>query len=114
MHVLCINICFFNGNDPKFEEPILVRQLTSFMRQHSTGSNCKLKRGWDAWYAFFDWAPERVYDQPITLTRPPKRPTIESLVVAAVPLFEMKNIDDVKKLVELVGRLTCPQETEPV
>jgi len=101
--VLCINICFYDRNDPKFEEPILVAANISYQPAPPDQTE-KLKRGWDAWHSFLDWAPERIYDQPITLARPPKRPTIETVTLAATPLFGVKNIDDVKKLVELVGR----------
>jgi hypothetical protein len=102
-NVLCINICFFDRNDPKFVEPILVAANIIYESIPPDQSESP-RRCWDAWHAFLDWAPERVFDQPITLTQPPKRPTIETVTVAAMPLFGIKNIDDVKRLVELVGR----------
>jgi hypothetical protein len=101
--VLGINICFYDENDPEFVEPILVVANTRYQTKTADPQE-KLKRAWDPWYSFLDWAPERVYETAIRIEKPRKRGVIEQITVAAAPLYTITSLDAATRLVDLVGR----------
>jgi hypothetical protein len=45
-----------------------------------------------------------VYNQPILIEKPPKRPTIERVTVAAAPLYSVVTLADALSIIDLVGR----------
>jgi hypothetical protein len=55
--VLGINLCFYDRNGSKFEEPIFIAANT---RYQLGILDDKFKRGWDPWEAFLKWSPKRV------------------------------------------------------
>jgi len=100
---LSINICFFDLNDPRFTEPIFVVARISY-EPTSVDQKEKTKRGWDPWYAFLSWSPERKYGEPVTIERPKQREAIEKIAVIAAPLLTINSIDDAIALIDKVGR----------
>jgi hypothetical protein len=102
---LSINICFFDSNDPRFTEPIFVAARITY-EPGSVDQKEKLKRGWDPWYAFLSWAPERKYGEAMTLDRPKQREAIEQVTVAAKPLMDIRTIEDALAVLDLVGRVS--------
>jgi hypothetical protein len=101
---LSVNICFFDFNDPRFTEPLFVVARISY-EPGAVDQKEKLKRGWDPWYAFLSWAPERKLGEAITLDRPKQREAIERITVAAVPLLNIHTSADAVALIDLVGGL---------
>lgn len=101
--MLGVNICFENGEDPHFTEPVLVIARITY-DPGNIDQKEKLDRGWDPWYAFLEWAPERKYKERIIVNRPPKRPRIEEAILAAIPLFSVHDIEQARDLISLVGK----------
>ena len=99
--MLGINVCFYDLNDPKFVEPILVAAHIVYQPM-TVDQTEKYQRGWDPWFAFLSWGNDRRYGEPIQIERPRKRGTIEHLTVAAQPLFSVNNAGLV--LIDMVGR----------
>ncbi len=100
---LSVNICFYDLNDPRFVEPIFVVARITY-EPMAVDQREKLKRGWDPWYAFLSWIPERRYGEAVTIQRPKKRDTIETITVAAAPLFTIRTLESAVALIDLVGR----------
>jgi hypothetical protein len=100
---LGVNICFYDVNDPQFVEPILVAAKISYEPDTMEPAE-KLKRCWDPWFAFLEWAPTRSYYEAMTINRPSKRGTIEEITVAAVPLFNITSLESALALIDIVGR----------
>ncbi|SFS05488.1 hypothetical protein SAMN05421771_1088 [Granulicella pectinivorans] len=101
--VLGVNLCFYDENDPTFIEPIMAVANTQYLVGPADTQE-KLKRGWDPWYAFLAWAPERLYGEAITIDKPAKRSSIEKTIVAATPLYAIKSLAAATRLIDLVGR----------
>jgi hypothetical protein len=99
--VLGINICFFD--DAKLEEPIFVAANTRY-RTNTPDGREKLEMGWDPWYAFLKWSPNRVYGTPVTLENPSKRSSLEQVTVAAAPLYSITSLEAALQVIDLVGR----------
>lgn len=101
--MLGINICFFDENDPAFVEPLFVAANIQYASATSDPQE-KTRKGWDPWYAFLEWSPLRVYGQPIVIDKPPKRPSVERITVAAGPLYSVETLEDALSLIGFVGR----------
>jgi hypothetical protein len=101
--MLGINICFFDENDNTLVEPLFVAANVRYISATSDPQE-KTRKGWDPWSAFLAWSPERVYGQPILIENPPKRPSIERVIVAAAPLYSVVALEDALAIVDLVGR----------
>ena len=101
---LSVNICLFDINDPRFTEPLFVVARINY-EPGAVDQKEKLKRGWDPWYAFLSWVPERKLGEAMTLDRPKQRKAIERITVAAVPLLDVHTITDATALIDLVGGL---------
>ncbi len=101
--MLGVNICFFDENDSAFVEPLFVVANIRYISAISDAQE-KTRKGWDPWYAFLEWSPQRVYGQPIVVEKPSKRPSIERVTVAAAPLYSVVTLTDALALIELVGR----------
>ena len=100
--VIGVNICFYDQNDPSLLEPLFVAARTQYMTGASDPQE-KLRKGWDPWYAFLDWSPQRVYNQVITIERPAKRPSIDKVFVAATPLYSVITLEAALAVVDLIG-----------
>jgi len=99
---LSVNICFFDLNDPRFTEPLFVVARISY-EPVAIDQKEKLKRGWDPWYAFLSWAPDRKLGEAMPIDRPKQREAIEKVIVAAAKLLDIHTIADALTLVNLVG-----------
>lgn len=99
---LSVNICFFDLSDPRLTEPLFVVARISY-EPGTIDQKEKLKRGWDPWYAFLSWVPDRKLGEAITIDRPKQRETIEKVTVAAAPLLNIHTIAEALTLVNLVG-----------
>jgi hypothetical protein len=99
---LSVNICFFDPNDPRFTEPLFVVARISY-EPGPIDQKEKLKRGWDPWYAFLSWAPDRKLGEAMPIDRPKQREAIEQVTVAAAPLLNIHTLADALNLVNLVG-----------
>jgi len=98
---LSVNICLFD-NDPRFTEPLFVVARISY-EPGAVDQKEKVKRGWDPWYAFLSWAPERKLGEAMMLDRPKQRGAIEKITVAGLPLLDIHTIADAVALIDLVG-----------
>ena len=101
--MLGVNVCFFDLDDPKFIEPIFVVANLTYERADVDYAE-KYRRAWDPWYSFLNWAPERVYGQPISLTAPKGRENITTVTLAAIPLYDVKTAAAAIALVDMVGK----------
>ncbi len=101
--MLGVNVCFYDLNDPRFVEPMLVVANLSYQPM-TVDQGEKYLRGWDPWFAFLSWNKDRKYREAIRIERPKKRGTIEHVVVAAAPLFSISNLQTALEVVDLVGR----------
>jgi hypothetical protein len=97
--VLGVNICFYD--DSKVVEPLFIVANTRYLAGVPEENT---KKGWDPWYAFLSWSPERVFNMPITIEKPSKRSNIELVTVAAAPLYTILNLEAATRLIDLVGR----------
>jgi hypothetical protein len=91
--VLGVNICFYDQNDKKFVEPIVVVANIQYLPGPSDPQE-KLKKGWDPWYAFLAWidSDHRIYGEAIKIEKPSKRANIEQVMVAAAPLYTISSL----------------------
>jgi len=101
--MLGFNVCFYDLNDPKFVEPLLVVAHIAYQPM-SVDPTEKYQRGWDPWYAFLSWNKEKKFHSPIRIERPRKRGTIEHVTVAAAPLFSINSVEAALSLAEMVGK----------
>jgi hypothetical protein len=103
--VLGVNICFYDQNDKKFVEPIIVVANIRYLPSSSDPQE-KLKKVWDPWHAFLSWIKpdQRIYGEAITIEKPSKRPSVEQITVAAAPLYTITSLKAAMQLVDLVGR----------
>jgi len=99
---LSINICFFDLKDPKFSEPLFVVARICY-EEGAVEKSEQLRRGWDPWFGFLSWAPERKLGEAISLENPRQREAIEKMTLAAMPLMEIHAVSDATALVTLVG-----------
>jgi hypothetical protein len=102
--MLGLNCCFYDFDNPALVEPILVAARLTYKPKPIDASERNL-RGWDPWYAFLVWNKETPYNETITIENPPKRHTIERVVVAAAPLFSINNLEAAAALVDSVGMI---------
>ena len=101
--MLGINLCFFDESDNAFVEPLFVAANIQYVSATSDPQE-KIRKGWDPWNAFLDGSPQRMYSQRIVVEKPPKRPSIERVTVAAAPLYSVVTLADALAIVDLVGR----------
>jgi hypothetical protein len=99
--VLGVNVCFFT-NDGKFTEPLFIVARLSYYASASGPE--RLDRGWDPWYAFLDWNPERKFNAAIFLDGPLKNGSVERVALAACPLLSVSSLEVANGLIDLVGR----------
>jgi hypothetical protein len=110
-HILGINICFHNYTSRKyFAEPLLI---AANIRYDSTQPEESLTtRCWDPWAAFLDWNLDRSLGNVLDLS--PRRPTIEKIVVVAVPLYSITSIQAAIRTIDLVGRPSSDSQIVPI
>jgi hypothetical protein len=98
-HVLGVNICFYD--DLRVVEPIfIVANIHYFAGVPEENT----KKGWDPWFAFLEWSPERTFNKALSIEKPSKRPNIELVTVAAAPLYTILNLEAATHLIDMVGR----------
>lgn len=101
--MLGINICLFDENDSAFVEPLFVAANIRYTSATSDPQE-KTRKGWDPWYAFLDWSPQREFRKAMVIEKPLKRPSIERVTVAGAALYSVVTLEDALALVDLVGR----------
>lgn len=99
--MLGLNFCFYDFDNPTLAEPILVAARLTY-KPVAIDLRERNLRGWDTWYAFLVWNQERRYNEAMVVN-PKKRATIERVMVAAAPVFSIRNLESASALVDLVG-----------
>jgi len=99
--VLGVNICIHDHPTNRFEEPLFVVANVGY-DPATPDRQEELQRSWDPWSAFLDWNEDRCYGKALAVS--PKRATIQSIVVAAVPLYSIASLDIALQTIDLVGR----------
>jgi hypothetical protein len=102
--MLGLNACFYDFTQPQFIEPVLIAARLTYSGKLIDASE-RSERGWDPWYAYFNWTTEKRYSEAITISRPPKRATLERVVLAASPLYDIRTLEAALTLLSLVGGL---------
>jgi hypothetical protein len=99
--VLGINVCLHNHPKRLFDEPIFVVANVQYIPATSDATE-ESWRAWDPWAAFLDWGTDTAFGKALTI--PPRRSTIEKIVVAAVPLYSITSLEAAIGAIDLVGR----------
>lgn len=100
---LVATICFFDLRKPeRLPEPVFVAANIEYLNPEPDATE-KLKRAWDGWYGFVEWAQNRDFHRQMIVDCPSQR-EIGKMILAAAPLYSITTIEAATKLVDLVGR----------
>ncbi len=99
--VLGLNVWFHNHPKRLCDEPVFVAAKVKYVPETPDNKE-ESWRAWDPTAAFFDWSSERAFGEAMTVS--PHRGTIESIVVAAVPLYSITSLEAAVRVIDLVGR----------
>jgi hypothetical protein len=98
--ILGVNVCFHDHPKRHFSEPLFVVANSRYMDTKPDRAE-ELWRSWDPWAAWLDWTTDKEFGKALEVTH--RRPTLEKIVVAAVPLFSITSLDDAVRIINLVG-----------
>jgi hypothetical protein len=97
----CVTVYYWS-DPPKHEEPLLILgQIKYHVEEGSlVGSVCK---AWDLWQAYFEWCNNRRLDDVIAFKLDAEAAgRTEWFKLCAVPLFSVKSMEDVERLMSRV------------
>jgi len=93
----------FHPWEGDLEQPLLVTGRIEY--PDITSENIRERcDGWPLWSAVMEWSPQPPrFDEVIELSNPDNKGTIQNMMLIAVPLFQIENLDDVRSLFERLG-----------